>query len=748
MSIPVQCKSCGHAFKAKEKYAGRRGGCPKCGATVNVPAIKLPAASSASGESGLSIQDASSSSSAKVKGPSVTLACGDCGRRFKAQLRSTPREAVCPGCGVELSIPAREKPKSKPAAAKRPTANEDSKPSSDLWADLPAPSATGGDATIWFGDRNTAASSSPAAPVPQLPKKSNKRKSSGGISFDNPVKLGIGGLLAVLVLGFGAVSGHFLLTLLILVSSVVLLAPTVCYVIVIVKMFQNGRIGLALFSMFGWVIGVVFMLLFPAIGAGMDASSGSPGAAMGVGILGLVLGVGIFCISAATPYFVGWAKANEWNLGGVMLTWTGSAILMAVLSFVPAAVLDTDELANQNMVADGTGSLYVPRSQSPRANGGAGETNKEPPKTGPHVKLANAVYVFGKNSVSRFPEIGVSVDYTFDPKRTESRLHYIWVIENSLERNEMRLMDRGQGTLRGTITGFPSVGPEKKEKPTNWQCWIEIEPFGVSSGTSRSRVSDVVSMRSASKLPPPKEYVPLAGSNDPPAEDNQASSSSTPSRIPTPSPSRPMPTPPKEIDLDAALAMLAEGDKQRIKTGLKWFRDHRVDESRQSEVAKAIATHLEHPDGFTRKDAAEALRIWGTDEQIPQWIDALKGDRSVANQARDALAETQDPRAANALVDLMQSDRFGASKALIKMGRPAEDAVITLLEHPDTFMRSEASKILGEIGGKNAMRALKKLARDPSAISRNAAEKAFYQIEFREKQAEDRKPSSALERVD
>lgn len=556
--------------------------------------------------------------------------------------------------------------------------------------------------------------------------------------------LGIGGVLSVFVLGYGAISGKFLFSVFVLFS----LVPPVCYVIVIVRMFQNDRTGLALFSLFGWVIGLLVMFLMGGLAVATGSEEGSPETGIAMLFGGLFFGIVIIGLSAATPYFVGWAKADEWNLSGVMLAWTACGILSGVFG----AIADKGELPNQPELADsatvGPDSLSISRSQSPSATGGAGETNREMPKTGPHVKLANAVYVFGTNSVSRFPEIGISVDYTFDPKRTESRLHYIWVIENSLERNEMRLGDRGQGTLQGTITGFPTVGPEKKEKPTNWQCWIEVEPFGVPGGTSRSRVSEVVSMRSASKLPPPKEYVPLASSNDPTPENAQASSSSTPSRTPTPPPSRPMPTPPKEVDLDAALAMLADGDKQRIKTGLKWFREHRVDEARQSEVAKAIAIHLEHPDGFTQRDAAEALRIWGTDEQIPQWIEALKGDRAIANQARDALAETQDPRAANALVDLMQSDRFGASKALIQMGRPAEDAVITLLEHPDTFMRSEASKILGEIGGKNAMRALKKLARDPSAISRNAAEKAFYQIEFREKQAEDRKPSSALERVD
>ncbi len=40
MSIEVKCR-CGHTFQAKDHYAGKRGMCPQCGQTVQVPRVSL-----------------------------------------------------------------------------------------------------------------------------------------------------------------------------------------------------------------------------------------------------------------------------------------------------------------------------------------------------------------------------------------------------------------------------------------------------------------------------------------------------------------------------------------------------------------------------------------------------------------------------------------------------------------------------------------------------------------------------------
>lgn len=42
MPIRVGCRGCGSVFKVKEKYAGRRRRCPKCGRTIHIPGDDEP----------------------------------------------------------------------------------------------------------------------------------------------------------------------------------------------------------------------------------------------------------------------------------------------------------------------------------------------------------------------------------------------------------------------------------------------------------------------------------------------------------------------------------------------------------------------------------------------------------------------------------------------------------------------------------------------------------------------------------
>ncbi len=746
MSIPVQCKSCGHAFKAKEKYAGRRGACPQCGATVYVPAIEQASATSSSGESGLSIREESSAN--KDKSPAVTLACGDCGHRFKAHLQSTARDATCPGCGVELTIPAKSKPKSKPAAAKRPAVNEDSRPSGDLWDDLPAPSAAGGSATIWFGSDNMAAADSALAPAPQLPKKPKQKKTSRGLSFDNPVKLtmfGVGGTLAVLLLGYGAISGKFLIA----VELIARFVSFVCYVIVMVRMFQNKRTGLALFSLFGWVIGLVVMVLMGGVAIATSSESSSPETGIAMLLGGMFVGVLIVGISVATPYFLGWANVNEWGLGGVMLAWTACTALWIVLGVATG----TSELTDESAIADSTNEPFLNRG-----DGDDVATNTANLIAGQHAKLGDVFVIPRERAPGQIVEFDVQAEYSFSPSKTDPNAQYYFVVEIPNTTAQVEFTTLGQGTLAarfsgpGAFAGSPRINI--RESRNQWICWIEIQPRD--SDRPRERVSEPVRMHLVVQFPPARKNFPMTPQGVAPRSelDEVADASEPPSKTPAmPServPKKPEPErAPKELDLDLVLTIFEENDEGEVRRALRWLDDQKVDEQRRSEVAAQLAELIDHSDNAIQREAMAALSAWGTDEQIPAWIEVLEnGSPSLRNKARDALAATKNPQAAEALALLMEKDRFGASRALKQMGPVAESAVIIMLEHPEPFIRSEASKILGEIGGKDSMRALKKLARDPSSISRSSAEKAFYQIEFREKQAERRKPSPVLERVD
>lgn len=69
----------------------------------------------------------------------------------------------------------------------------------------------------------------------------------------------------------------------------------VCYVLVLVKMFQNGQTGLGI---------ACIVLLF----------------CFGIGVL--------------IAFIVGWVNAKKWNLMPVMLAWTGLIVVGILLNFV------------------------------------------------------------------------------------------------------------------------------------------------------------------------------------------------------------------------------------------------------------------------------------------------------------------------------------------------------------------------------------------------------------------------------
>lgn len=757
MSIPVTCTSCGHKFKAKEKYAGRSGGCPECGATVKVPAaaqstVKQSVGGSSPGGSSVGSGVGRAKSSKAAKGSLATLACGDCGDTFKAQLQSKARDAKCPSCGVELTIPADPNRQRAPAASTTLVPVPANTAIDNLWDELPNDLGSGGDASSGFSLAELPAAGPTALQAPQLPKKKIQKRQSS-ISFDDPMAamkaggLALAALIAVGVLGWGAINGSFL-------GACELLAQLVllgCYITVVVRMCQHGRYGLAIFSGGGWLLGM--LIIFGTLGAAIAKSNetnqapeaGEMGAMLvAVGFAGLLT-----VVSGLTTYIVGWVKSNEWRLSGVMLTWTFCFLFGLVAGFLSS---DEEVMAEGEPPAVVPPGLFVAEPEAPSVQE---ESNTSPspakqsPKSGLHVKLENAVYVVGEDRMMRTPEYGVSVDYTFDADGHEGFHRYYWVIENSQGRSEMDIFDRGQGTLQGSLSQFGSFGREQKP-PTNWRCWIEIE---TSINNGRSRVSEVITMRSASQMPPPKEYVPLPHNEDPQLANNSAAdpaNNSAPGAPPASSPFRgPPPEMPREMELEEALAILDESDRNRLRHTLRWFKDHPPVKEQQAEVARKLAELVEHPDTFVQKYAIEALSVWGTDEQIPLWITLLKNESFVVrNEARDVLATTDSPQAAKAIAGLLEDDRIGAKKALTQMGPVAESAVIVMLEHPDQFMRGDASEILGEIGGKDSMRALKKLADDPSGIPRMKAEEAYYKIEFRLKQQERNKPSPALERVD
>jgi hypothetical protein len=80
------------------------------------------------------------------------------------------------------------------------------------------------------------------------------------------------------------------------------IASLVCFVMVLVKMFQNGQTGLAI---------ACILLLF-------------------------VCGIG-----ALVTFVMGWINSAKWNIKNIMLAWTGCWVLGIILAIVGAIVAPT-----------------------------------------------------------------------------------------------------------------------------------------------------------------------------------------------------------------------------------------------------------------------------------------------------------------------------------------------------------------------------------------------------------------------
>ncbi len=692
---------------------------------VEVPALSQPAAGSASGTPprATSSRSKSGSSASSERTPSAqhaTLACGECGRKFKTQLLATSRQTTCAGCGIALTIPAKSQKRAAPATG------SESPQENDLWDEISGDLGSS-DEPSGLSLAEFTTTSAPTAPAPKL-RQGRARGRRSFVSFDNPTmaRRTVGVLAFALAVAGALLWGVTTGNLLAASYGLLRFGVFLCYVIVIVRMFQNGRYGMGLFSIFGSFVGVAIII---GSGASLMMAESSPDALpVALGAMGMAMfGMALILISLFTPFVMGWVQVNHWRLGTVMLVWTVCGTLSFVLSAFSGAQGDT-----------GSDLAATPSVTS----GGLTARNA---KSGPHVKLSNAVYTTKKRMSGWFTDYGTSVDYAFDRETTDLTATYYRVIESPLGKAEYMFSIRGQGTMQTDSNQSISFGNAPRSgKAELWKCWVEMETRDARGDIQpRRRVSEIVSMRPASTLPHPKEFVRLFPSTvvkqSAPKEPKKMSTAESP---PKPAP-RAIPQRPKELTFDDVLGMLEESDKKLVKSALRWLRDHTVDEEQQPEVAARLAPLLEHPDRFLRRDAAKMLRHWATAEQIPPLIAVLQDELSgVQNEARDTLATFVDPRAAEALVRHMEKDRSGAARALKKMGPPAEEAVIVFLEHPDPALRAEASSILAEIGTTQGMTALKQLATDRSRRVQLAAEKAYYQIEFRLKQERRTNPSN------
>lgn len=136
-------------------------------------------------------------------------------------------------------------------------------------------------------------------------------------------------------------------------------------------------------------------------------------------------------------------------------------------------------------------------------------------------------------------------------------------------------------------------------------------------------------------------------------------------------------------------------------------------ERRQADVCKGLAAVLENEkDHWTIAPAVKALGIWGTKESVPALLKVLDGEDGFSRGDVIALlGKIGDASAAPAVAGWMgdMGLRGQVSAALKAMGSKAEDATLPLLKDHDMWVRSEACKVLGEIGTAKSVAALEAL---------------------------------------
>jgi predicted Zn finger-like uncharacterized protein len=168
----------------------------------------------------------------------------------------------------------------------------------------------------------------------------------------------------------------------------------------------------------------------------------------------------------------------------------------------------------------------------------------------------------------------------------------------------------------------------------------------------------------------------------------------------------------------------------------RWLKTARVDPQQQKAVSAALGAAVNDTDNEVAEAALDALDTWATAENVPALIklveDPTNGGRQ-DNMRRKAMATLGRLKAATAAAAIAArlpngGDRAAAASALIAIGPPARDAVMTYATHQDQGVRNEAARILRSLGADTSgLRMVQALAdlKSNEGNRRNEAAKAL-----------------------
>jgi hypothetical protein len=209
------------------------------------------------------------------------------------------------------------------------------------------------------------------------------------------------------------------------------------------------------------------------------------------------------------------------------------------------------------------------------------------------------------------------------------------------------------------------------------------------------------------------------------------------------------PPPPRPQEIPAADVTKLVADLQSDNPGIRQNAARELAMSGRSLKATpevlGLAVKLSTDRDDTLREAGQTLLAnYGTSEQVPQMLRALKeaSEVSVRMALAKGMGRLGDPRGAEPLAELIatgQSDQTSfykhntpVTEALVKIGPPAERAVLALLKEKHSDTRILACNVLKEIGSKKSLPALEELTGNSVKEVSEAAAEAARSIHSRE----------------
>lgn len=185
------------------------------------------------------------------------------------------------------------------------------------------------------------------------------------------------------------------------------------------------------------------------------------------------------------------------------------------------------------------------------------------------------------------------------------------------------------------------------------------------------------------------------------------------------------------LSVDDLLKVLGKKTEHRRVQAAEMLRDH-AEAGPNPEVAQKMVDLLKTDELILRAAIAQAMEKWACPEIQAAVVKNLSGGTiEVRHSMIKILAAINATDAAEPIAQCLadKDDRKVAADALRALGEPAQGAVIKMLDHRDSKVKTAACDILKEIGSADSITALKKATADWSGTDRLAARKALRALE-------------------